>query len=59
MIDLWSFLAYRPLQTPQVEGGTYPPSANHMMYLLDWGGAEEVLTFYQHFSNENMCFGPK
>jgi hypothetical protein len=33
---------------------------NPLMYLLDGGRRRKSAQFFkQHFSNENMCFGPK
>jgi hypothetical protein len=45
-----------PLQTPQTEGGT-SPSGNPLMYLLDGGGAEKVLTFLATFLKRKHVFG--
>jgi hypothetical protein len=72
MIDLGSFLASHkskiflamrgtvaPLQTPQTEWGT-SPFWHTLMYLLVGGPRRKSgYFFYQHFSNENMCLGPK
>jgi hypothetical protein len=37
----------------------YPTSFNPLMYLLVGAAPKKCSLFYQHFSNKNMCLGPK
>jgi hypothetical protein len=60
MIDLGSFLAsYKSKNFLAKQKGAHPPSGNPLMYLLDGGGAEKVLTFFSNISQTKTCvWGP-
>jgi hypothetical protein len=45
-----------PLQTPK-QKGAHPPSGNPLMYLLNGGGAEKVITFLTTFLKRKTVFG--
>jgi hypothetical protein len=72
MIDLGSFLASHKSKIflamrgttapfkPSKQKEAHPPSGNPLMYLLDGGQRRKSAHFFlQHFSNLNMCLGPK
>jgi hypothetical protein len=54
MIDLGSFLVSHK---SKIFLGAHPPSSNPLMYLLDGGGAEKVLTFLATFLKRKHVFG--